>query len=1765
MSGRAATATLEPAAAARSARAARNGAPAALNPPLVVRVAGLTIPVVRPLGERSVELEPGLRLGPLELRAVTWPEAVTAEGPDAADGLRGVVSPGPEITAAAARPATEAPSPGSGPTVPEARASADALSLVAAIAAPFVSGSAVMGLRATGEPTGTLRVDGSIGLAGVGLADLRYRAGDWQSGGPLPIPSVAVEGDRLAVDLGAFPDAANVQLDGPGLLPAGDGRWSLALPADLLAALGEMAGAGPDAAAAGADPIALARERLAAAPSDRQPLGDPARQILESLLGVDLASIGVHVDPPANAAAAAIGAPGFTIGSDLYFAAGEYGVETQELAALLARAVTQAAEGLARIVELGSPMAHPAQERASVPSTPPTVSAAQAVPTARAGPEAIDAEVLASAELAATEPVAEPVAEPPLEGAPVPAEAEAPAGEVVAGAAAVAEAPAEEALGAVPIELIIPPAPTEPGPAQKERIGGVARGARSAARRAADLPNAQETADAARGAVTEPPAETAARAEKAVTDALGGRKEPSPEIVKLCDDITAAIESRRPLDEDAAKRSDTEKVAREAGATLNSGIKSDAERVEGSYGQMQNPPAGSPALHPTEVVPPPATVTPPEIGASGGAPDPVPPENLSLDADRDAANARIEESGITKPTAEAVQEPPFTTVREGRAELDALAETGPSQVAAQQQVAIDRSAQDMAALQLQAVEALNASRSATVGGVTGRQRKMTGSEEQQRAAISKEAQSIFNEAQTGVTAALAPLQANAMAQWDAGVADLSTKFRDHLARVKGLIDERHSGVGGWFVSGWDSLTGLPDEITREYTRAEKAFGVGICQLLLKISSDVNTVIAAVEALIESARERIDALFRDLPDGLKAWAATEQAKFHGQLAGLHEQAAAARTSFVTGVTEKAVAAVAEVQAEIEQLREEAKGLIGKIADAIEAFIDDPIRAIINGLLNLVGIPPPRFWALVDKIQQVIGDIADDPIGFVNNLVDAVRQGFQQFFDNFGTHVLQGFWEWLFSGLGSVGVQLPKDMSAGSLITFALQVMGITWPNIRKILVKYIGEENVALIEQAWQLVSLLIEKGPSGIVEMIKEKLAPETLLETILKAAIDYLIDAIVKQVVVRVIGLLNPAGAIAQAIELIYKVLKWIFQNAAKIFSLIETVVNAMADVIAGNLSAVANAVEKALAMLIPIVIDFLADWLGFGDLPIKIAEVIKSLQEQVLAVIDQIIGWLVEQAKALLAALGIGGDDDEDKKGAEDTELGKTVRFSAAGEAHAVSVQLSGTEAELLVASVPTPVQEKLAGWRDIAPSKFKKDQPKLKEVVGLLNTADGLASTATTEANQLAGEFAAEQAAATPDEHTTPSDDTLESEEVTLASTLRQLYKAFDEKPDLTLIFSNEIGACHPAAQGDVREGVKAIGESEPELDDWADVKSRLFTVKTRIAGSLAAPIHQATGGYSSDGEKLAVDALVAAVDESKDKAPLRAKNPNTQRAYLISQKRFLRVGADNAWTPSITAFQDSMLSGADPTSTLTAAFVAKWAANVEPDEALVEAVEAEGGIVPFLRKLAGGAVGEITIAAFEDLWKTEANKDFVKSRFRAVPKEGSHEWIPTNLIPKVVARAATAQDAERLYVWVDMQNEMRTDTAWVIFDPDYETQTLTPPSGPAKPALTGHVGAVGYRFLATDETRWLLAHQKAWHDRLRQAFDLETPPEVVEEMQAITEETIWEGTDIGSSFWPTYYVKVSRGGGPKTISELGEPQRLEYVKLINAFRAWKKKWA
>jgi hypothetical protein len=985
---------------------------------------------------------------------------------------------------------------------------------------------------------------------------------------------------------------------------------------------------------------------------------------------------------------------------------GEPGAKASAAKSPAARAGGPAPSPAAPAAEPAAPAARPAGP-AAASGAAPAVSM-PALPAAAAAPVAVP---VAGAKGAAAAPAAggaKGEGKPGAEGGAKGAGAEGAAAEGAAG---------EGGKKAAPVELLMPPPPEGLSGTERARLHKVDEKAGTAVEATTDLPAAEEQVGEARGAVEEPKEETDAKAGDALVEALGARPAPSPEIEALCVQIRDIIYAKRPPDEDSLVEAKPAEMAKDAGGELNESVEGDAERVQGQYDQLQTPPEGSPELQPEEMGEPPGPAETPRLGAAGATPDGVPAEDVSLDADVEASQQRMADAGMESEPAKLVEDGPIADARAAQGELVETAVRDPQEVLAEQAGVLANAQADMAGLQAAALASLKSGRAETTTEGRTQQSGMVGSEEQMRKKAGDDAQAIFTDAQTRVNTLLQPLPKTAMAKWDAGVKLLSTKFEQKLAKVKKWVDERHESTA---LAVWDYFTGLPDWVTEEYDAAELAFGNGVCDLIREISTEVNGVIATAEAIIDESRTKIDAVFAALPEGLQTWAAEQQAAFGKRLDGLAEKAAKTRSDFTRDLTQKASQAVDDVRQKIHELREAAKGLIGRIADAVNAFLDDPVKFIINGLLRLVGIAPSAFWALVNKIGEAIDQIADDPLGFAGNLLDALGQGFTQFFDNIGTHLLNGLMEWLFSGLGSVGVEIPADLSIKSIITFFLQLMGLSWANIRKIIAKHVGDENLALIEKAWELVSSLIEMGPEGLFELIKEQLDPASLLTMVLEAATEYLVEALIKAVTPRILLMFNPVGAILQAIEAIFRVLQWIFENAAKIFSLVETIVNGVTDLIAGNIGGMANAIEKGLAKLIPPVIDFLASYLGLGGLPEAIADVIKGFQEQVLGIVDKVVGFLVTKAKGLMKALSGGADEEKpaEKKAGEE-ENWTEVKGEFEEEGHDHDVTFDGKN--LKVASEVPKTLETLVAEREArtdVPPLTDEQKAKIKQALAIRN---------------------------------------------------------------------------------------------------------------------------------------------------------------------------------------------------------------------------------------------------------------------------------------------------------------------------------------------------------------------------------------------------------------------------------------------------------------
>lgn len=1086
--------------------------------------------------------------------------------------------------------------------------------------------------------------------------------------------------------------------------------------------------------------------RLMQTKGSGQALPHTTLQKMNRAFGFDFSAVKIHTDSGAAVLSDEIGARAFTYGWDVYFANGQYSPESSSGEYLLAHELTH-------VTQQTGTVQRRANENAPAPVvvvTEPVAAPSQDTPTARniqPGP--------------ATETASPPV---------------------------ISVAPAGPQGAVIAVEMHMP----EPRLELSEREqGNISTVNRRAGRTVADqttLPNPVESSDAARATVNEPAAETRGRSQEALLTDLKQQPPPSPEITELCNTIREVIRQKRPADEKSLVKANPEDSARVAQESLNGNVQADMNRVQQSYDRIQpgNAPTGRPQQVGQSLAAVPIAVPSDSPQAEMAVPERIPDQEISLDADASDSAARIQASGMNSETAQLVQVGPIADARNEQGNLESLAVTGRDQAMAQQQAAIAQSSAGMAELQQNALASLRASRRDTVTNNITQQGDMKKSEEETRADFSTCAECIFLEAQNAVNDILPKIPEEAMKMWNAEKTAISAKFSDRLAEVKHWIDNRHSGAWGKVLSIKDRVRGLPDWVKTSYDEAEKTFGDDICALIEKISAKVNTLIDNCETLISNAEEDVNGLFKGLGDNLPAWAIQEQARFAQRFAGMREQTSQTKRDFTRDLVSQAAQTVQEAREKIQELREAAKGLIGRIAGFVSDFINDPLRTIINGLLSLVGISKAAFWRLIDQIGQAIGEIAEHPVQFCRNLMSAIAEGFKLFFVTFPRHLLEGLFEWLFSKLRATGVEIPREFTLPSIFKFFMQLMGISWQKIRVIIGRVVGERNVAMVERVVEVVGTFMEQGIEGILEMIKGHFNPMELLDTIKQKAVDFVKEAIITAVAKKIALLFIPGGAIVEALRGIYHVLKWVFENAARIFTLLESIVGGLANIIAGNITGMASIIETALVRLIAPVIDFLADYLGFGNLPEHIASVVISFQARVESVIERVIGFLARQANSLLRTLGVGKVVDPKEAGATpvagtlaDEEVGHSIPFTVEGERHNLWVDTAGSGVEIMVRSIPMSVGAKLAEWTGRVGELPEAQQGPTRN---LLTTARQQYASTKRE-----GTKAEQEIAQARQEHTQQAlaeaeqaDRKVETAEQALKNILIDLFKIFGKEP-------------------------------------------------------------------------------------------------------------------------------------------------------------------------------------------------------------------------------------------------------------------------------------------------------------------------------------------------------------------------------------------------
>lgn len=371
------------------------------------------------------------------------------------------------------------------------------------------------------------------------------------------------------------------------------------------------------------------------------------------------------------------------------------------------------------------------------------------------------------------------------------------------------------------------------------------------------------------------------------------------------------------------------------------------------------------------------------------------------------------------------------------------------------------------------------------------------------------------------------------------------------------------------------------------------------------------------------------------------------------------------------------------------------LFGEPLGRLVEFAGVVIEVVVTLILRLLNFPSDLLGSVIANATQAIDDIAADPVGFLVNMVQAVKLGLSGFFDNILGHLTSGLVDWLFRGLGQLGIQPPPDFSLGSILTLVLQVLGLTVEHLWEKLGEHIGPERVAqirgaldMLTGAWAFIGDVAREGLPAIWRYVSDQLSG--LWDTLLGMAREWIMTRVVSAVTTRLLSLLDPTGVMAVVNSFIafFNAVQSAIEYFRDILQIIAGYVETLAAVAAGNVAPGAQMLEQGLANAIPIAIGFLAAQVGLGNIPEKVVEIIGRLRE----LVDRALDWLIAQAlrlgRAALNAVGIGRPADPDAATVDPTDH------------EAVATQVVGemATASAAAADYPTLRAEKEAQARTI-----------------------------------------------------------------------------------------------------------------------------------------------------------------------------------------------------------------------------------------------------------------------------------------------------------------------------------------------------------------------------------------------------------------------------------------------------------------------------------
>ncbi|HET6255439.1 MAG TPA: polymorphic toxin type 15 domain-containing protein [Puia sp.] len=678
---------------------------------------------------------------------------------------------------------------------------------------------------------------------------------------------------------------------------------------------------------------------------------------------------------------------------------------------------------------------------------------------------------------------------------------------------------------------------------------------------------------------------------------------------------------------DMAAQVDSEKEAAAGGMTSTVQSEPDA-------GSEQPKVAG-----PDPVVAPGVTTAP--VDGQAAAPKPVSDADISMQKDSQELDHQLADAKVTEKQLNKSNEPGFTKAVQSKAAAQKDAVEQPVQFRKTEKVLVAQSQTAAVGTAHTHMTAMVAGRNKHMAGVLEKQNATKAKDEENRKKVSDDINSKFDVTKKDVEGILAQLDKDASKCFDDGIADATKQFEEYVdQKMDAYKDDRYSGVIGKGKWVKDKFADLPDEVNVFYKDGKALYIKIMDGVIDRVAKIVADGLNAAKKRINAGKLEIKKYVESLPKDLQNLGQEAAKDISSKFTELENTVSSKEGELVDSLAQKYKAGMEAVNKRIAEMKEANKGWISKA----KAFIADVINTIIqlkNMLLNVLA-----------KAAAAIDLIIEDPIGFLGHLVDGVKMGIKNFVGNIVSHLKEGLMGWLFGAIADAGIEIPKSFDLKGIISLILQVLGLTYRNIRARAVNIVGEKVVSMLEKAAEIFIVIKNEGIGGLWRFIVEKVT--ALKDTVMDSIKDFVITKIITAGVTWLISLLNPASAFIKACKAIYDVIMFFVERGKQILTLVNAVIDSVTAIAKGAISVAATMVENALAKALPVAISFLASLLGLDGISEKIKSIIEKIQEPINKVIDWVITKAVGLVKAAGKLLGIGGKDEKhkDEKGKENED---------------------------------------------------------------------------------------------------------------------------------------------------------------------------------------------------------------------------------------------------------------------------------------------------------------------------------------------------------------------------------------------------------------------------------------------------------------------------------------------------------------------------------